>query len=39
MYAQNNKKLKQVTTLKYLGIIIDYKFTFKEHNIRHREMY
>jgi hypothetical protein len=22
----NNKKLKQVTTLKYLGIIIDYKF-------------
>jgi len=27
----NNKKLKQVTTLKYLGIIMDHKFTFKEH--------
>jgi len=27
----NNKKLKQVTTLKYLGIIIDHKFTFKEY--------
>ena len=27
----NNKKLEQVTTLKYLGIIIDQKFTFKEH--------
>jgi hypothetical protein len=27
----NNKKLKQVTNLKYLGIIIDDKFTFKEH--------
>jgi hypothetical protein len=27
----NNKLLEQVTTLKYLGIILDYKFTFKEH--------
>jgi ribonuclease HI len=27
----NYKKLEQVTTLKYLGIIIDHKFTFKEH--------
>jgi hypothetical protein len=27
----NNKKLKQVTTMKYLGIIMDHKFTFKEH--------
>jgi hypothetical protein len=26
----NNKKLKQVTSLKYLDIIMDYKFTFKE---------
>jgi hypothetical protein len=27
----NNKKLKQVSTMKYLGIIIDHKFMFKEH--------
>ena len=27
----NNKKLKQVTTFKYLGIIMENKFTFKEH--------
>jgi hypothetical protein len=27
----NNRKLEQVTTLKYLGIIIDHKFTDKEH--------
>jgi hypothetical protein len=27
----NNKKLKQVTTMKYLGTIMDHKFTFKEH--------
>jgi len=26
-----NKILKQVTTLKHLGIIMDHKFTFKEH--------
>jgi hypothetical protein len=26
----NNKKLKQTTTMKYLGIIMDHKFTFKE---------
>jgi hypothetical protein len=27
----NKKKLEQVTTLKYLGIIMDHKFRFKEH--------
>jgi hypothetical protein len=27
----NNKPLEQVTTMKYLGIIIDHKFRFKEH--------
>jgi len=27
----NHKKLEQVTTLKYLGIIMDHKFTFKDH--------
>jgi len=32
----NNKKLKQVNNLKYLGIIFDNKLTFKEH-IKHIE--
>jgi hypothetical protein len=27
----NNKLLEQVTTMKYLGIILDNKFTFKDH--------
>jgi hypothetical protein len=27
----NNKPLRQVTTMKYLGIILDYKLTFREH--------
>ena len=27
----NNKPLEQVTTMKYLGIILDHKFTFKDH--------
>ena len=27
----NNSLLEQVSTMKYLGIILDYKFTFKEH--------
>jgi len=27
----NNKLLEQITTMKYLGIILDHKFTFKDH--------
>ena len=27
----NNKPLEQVTMMKYLGIVIDHKFRFKEH--------
>jgi len=27
----NNKILEQVTTMKYLGIIMDHKFSFQEH--------
>jgi hypothetical protein len=27
----NNKLLEKVTTMKYLGIMLDHKFTFKEH--------
>ena len=27
----NNKKLEQVPKIKYLGIIMDQKFTFKDH--------
>jgi hypothetical protein len=34
----NNKVLEQVTKMKYLGIIIDHKFSFKEH-IGYREMH
>jgi hypothetical protein len=33
----NNKLLEQVSTMEYLGIILDHKFTFKEH-IRCRKM-
>jgi hypothetical protein len=29
----NNKPLEQVTAMKYLGIIVDHKFSFKEHII------
>jgi len=35
----NNKPLEQVTRIKYLGITIDRKFRFKEHNLRCRKMY
>ena len=30
----NNKPLQQVSTMKYLGIVIDSKFKFSEHKLR-----
>jgi hypothetical protein len=35
----NNKPLQQVTTINYLGIIIDNKFKFSEHKQRSRKMW
>ena len=34
----NNKQLRQVKTMKYLGIIIDDKLIFREHITRDRKM-
>jgi hypothetical protein len=33
----NNKPLQQVSTMKYLGIVIDNKFKFREHKLRSRK--
>ena len=35
----NNKSLEQAIMIKYLGIIIDHKFRFKEHNLRCGKMF
>jgi len=33
----NNKPLQQVSTMKYLGTVIDKKFKFSEHKLRSRK--
>ena len=35
----NNTKLKQVNSIKYLGIVLDNKLAFKEHNTHRRKMH